>query len=102
MINMEPTIFLIKDYVSASPDLAAAGKAVSDDARSIIDKGGIIIFDMKGQDAVSTVFLNTSFGFLIDEYGMERVRKSFRFHNILRSQGERIRKYFNDYIAVAQ
>lgn len=94
---MDTITLMIKDYVASAKDMAVAGKAVSDDARPILDNGGIIIFDMNGLQSVSTVFLNTSFGYLIDEYGLEKVKNSFKFHNILRSQGERIRKYFEDY-----
>lgn len=94
---MATITFLIKDYIDSANDMAVAGKAVSDNAKPILDKGDIVIFDMDGLQSVSTVFLNTSFGYLIDEYGLEKVKKSFKFHNILRSQGERIRKYFEDY-----
>lgn len=96
-VRMNEINFLIKNYLDSVKDMALAGKAVSDDAKPIIERGDIIIFDMTGQQSVSTVFLNASFGFLIDEYGLEKIKKSFRFHNILRSQAERIKKYFDDY-----
>lgn len=97
---MDSHIFIIKSYFDAASDPAAAGKAVSDDARPIIENGGQIIFDMTGQEAVSTVFLNTSFGFLMEIFGVEKVKQSFRFKNILKSQAERISKYFSYFQSV--
>lgn len=91
---------IIKDYIERFNDYAKAGDAVFSDSRPLIDAEETIVFDMKGLDAVSTVFLNTSFGHLMDVYGIERVKKSFRFSNILRTQAERIKKYFQDYAEV--
>lgn len=95
---MRTQTFFIKSYVDAAPDFAAAGKAFYDDVAPLVADNVKIIFDMTGQEAVSTVFLNTSFGFLIDRFGIEKVRGSFLLKNILRSQAERIRRYFDIYI----
>ena len=93
---------IIKDYFDSYNDFANAGSAVAKDSAVAIERNDSILFDMKGLDAVSTVFLNTSFGYLMDKYGIDRVRKSFRFSNILRSQAERIKKYFSDYAEIHQ
>lgn len=93
---------IVKQYIDAYNDYAKAGDAVCDFAAAAIDSNDMLQFDMTGQDAVSTVFLNTSFGHLIDRFGIERVKRSFRFSNILRSQMDRIRKYFDDYQATYQ
>ncbi len=90
----------IKDYIVKFNDYAKAGDAVFFDSCPLIDTGETIVFDMTGLDGVSTVFLNTSFGHLMDVYGIERVKKSFKFTNILRTQAERIKKYFQDYAEV--
>lgn len=92
---------IIKDYIDRYNDYSKAGDALYSDAFPLIAQGEVIGFDMKGLDSVSTVFLNASFGHLIDAYGIDRVRKSFRFMNILRSQIDRIRKYFNDYTEIS-
>lgn len=89
--------FMIKEYIDLHQDYANAGRAVFEKALPLIDKGEQIIFDMQGLDGVSTVFLNTSFGQLIDVYGIDRVKRAFKFTNLLRSQAERIKKYFHDY-----
>ena len=90
-------VLKVKGYIDKYQDYAKAGDAVFADACPMIVKNEMIAFDMSGLDGVSTVFLNTSFGQLIDMYGIERVKRSFKFSNILRSQAERIRKYFSDY-----
>ncbi len=95
------TTFIIKDYIDRYNDYSKAGDAFYSDASPMIAQGSVIGFDMKGLDAVSTVFLNASFGHLIDEFGIERVKKSLKFSNLLRSQAERIKKYFIDYNALA-
>lgn len=74
-----------------------SGNIVFFEAKDIVSDGGIIIIDMNKVDSVPTNFLNTSIGALIDLYGIEKTKKSLRFSNILKSQVERIRKYFNDY-----
>ncbi len=88
---------VIKDFFDIYQDAAKAGAAVAKVAADAINLNDVILFDMEGQDAVSTVFLNASFGYLFDMYGIDRVKKSFRFSHILRSQVERIKKYFSDY-----
>lgn len=87
----------IKDYYDLHKDYAKAGDAIYVAAVPLITKGETILFDMKGLDAVSTVFLNMSFGQLMDRFGVDKVKGSFRFSNVLKSQAERIRKYFRDY-----
>ncbi len=88
---------LVKQYIDQYGDYAQSGNAVFDFASSAISKGETLKFDMSGQDSVSTVFLNASFGKLIDTFGIEKVKRSFIFTNLLRSQVDRIRKYFDDY-----
>ena len=67
-----------------------------------IESNHKIVFDMKGIDAVSTVFLNAFFGQLIDKYGKGREKSSFKFSGLLKSQFDRIRKYFVDYAALLE
>lgn len=88
---------IFKDYIDKYNDYSKAGNAFFSVVSPLIAQDEIIRFDMKDLDSVSTVFLNASFGQLIDLYGIERVKKSFRFANILRTQIERIKKYFTDY-----
>lgn len=87
----------VKQYIDQFGDFSRSGNAVFDFASSAIQNGDTLMFDMSGQDSVSTVFLNASFGKLIDAFGIDMVKSSFKFSNMLRSQMERIRKYFDDY-----
>lgn len=88
---------LVKQYIDQYGDYSQSGSAVYDFASAAISKGDTLRFDMSGQDSVSTVFLNASFGKLIDTFGIDKVKRSFVFVNLLRSQIDRIRKYFDDY-----
>ena len=90
----------IKDYIDKYNDYARAGNAACSDVCDKIDANQTIVFDMKGIDAVSTVFLNAFFGQLIDKYGIERIKGAFKFSGLLKSQFERIKKYFVDYAAL--
>jgi len=78
-------------------DYANGGTVVYDIAQSAIANNDIIVIDMQNVDSVPTVFMNTSFGKLMDIFGVDRIKKSFRFKNILKTQVERISKYFSDY-----
>ena len=94
---MDNNVLRVKDFCDRHNDYAAAGNEIFNISRPMIEKGESIVFDMIGIDSVSTVFLNTSFGHLIDVFGLVRVKQSFKFTHILRSQIERIKKYFSDY-----
>lgn len=74
-----------------------SGSIVFDVAKDVVSRDEIITIDMANVESVPTNFLNTSLGALMDIYGVEKTKKSFRFKNILRTQVERISKYFNDY-----
>lgn len=87
----------VKDICEKYNDFSRSGKEIFLISKPLIEKDETIVFNMKGLDSVSTVFLNASFGNLIDIFGLEKVKHSFRFTNILRSQVERIKKYFSDY-----
>lgn len=94
---METYTFKIKDYLERAGNSRAAGDAVFKDARPIIERGGSIIMDLEGVIGLSSVFMNPCFGFLMDIFGVERVKESFKFRHVLKTQGELIRNYFNYY-----
>ncbi|MDH6309330.1 hypothetical protein M2451_002784 [Dysgonomonas sp. PFB1-18] len=78
-------------------DYRESGKAVLNKAVEAIDENELVVIDMDKVDSVPTIFMNASFGPLIDKYGVDRIKKSLRFRNVLKSQVERISKYFSDY-----
>jgi hypothetical protein len=91
------TISLYNILEKQNHSYADSGSIVFDIAKNAIQKREIVIIDMDGVDSVPTNFMNTSFGALINIFGIENTKKSFKFRNILKSQIDRISKYFNDY-----
>ena len=90
------TTILLSDILNNN-DYANGGTVVYDIAQMAISNNDIIVIDMQNVDSFPTVFMNTSFGKLMDNFGVDRTKKSFRFKNILKTQVERISKYFSDY-----
>lgn len=68
--------------------------------REVIQNNDTLQIDMKGVDSIPTMFMNTSFGKIMSEYGVERLKKAMIFRNISKVQIERIGKYFKDYVEV--
>ena len=61
-----------------------------------------IIIDMKDVISIPTMFMNTSFGSILDEFSMEDLKGTISFKNISKSQIERIQKYLSDYNQLKQ
>ena len=78
-------------------DYAESGRIVFKIALDAIHDDNKVIIDMEKADSVPTSFMNTSFGELIRLYGVDQTKNLFVFNHILKSQIERIHKYFNDY-----
>ena len=93
---------ILLQSILENKDYADAGTAVYEIAKTAVSNQEVVILDMKGVDSVPTIFMNTSFGKLIDEFGIEETKKSFKFRNILKTQVERIIKYFKDSETVNQ
>lgn len=74
-----------------------AGNIIFNDIKKSIINQDEIILDMSEVLSVPTMFLNTSFGAIIDEFGSQKLKESIRFRNITKSQVERIQKYIIDY-----
>lgn len=56
--------------------------------------------DMSGVDSIPTMFMTTSLGAIMKEYGVERLKKTLIFNHITKVQIEKISKYINDYAEV--
>lgn len=80
-----------------SHNYVESGNIVFGVAMDVVSRDEIITIDMANVESVPTNFLNTSLGALMDIYGVDKIKKSFRFKNILKTQVDRIVKYFNDY-----
>lgn len=68
--------------------------------KDAITVNDIVSIDMEDVDSFPTMFMNTSFGNLITLFGLDKTKQSLSFKNIKKSQVERIRKYFNDYVSL--
>ncbi len=88
---------LVKNIIKETQDYAKSGTLVYNIAKEAINEAMEVILDLEGVDSVPTIFLNTSFGALMDEYGVLTIKQLFRFRNIKQTQIERIRKYYYDY-----
>lgn len=58
-----------------------------------IGKGSLIKLSLEGATPMSSSFLNSSFGDLVDQFGIDKVKSSIRLINYQRSEAERIQKY---------
>lgn len=77
-----------------------AGQVLCGIIRNSIDVGDKVQIDMQGVDSLPTMFMNTSFGRIMDEYGLLKLTGTLIFRNITKVQIERIRKYLTDYSEV--
>lgn len=77
-----------------------AGTDFGNILREVIIINDKLQIDMKGVDSIPTMFMNTSFGKIMSEYGVDRLKKAMVFRNISKVQIERIGKYFKDYAEV--
>ncbi|MCM1517623.1 MAG: STAS-like domain-containing protein [Pseudoflavonifractor sp.] len=63
-------------------------------ARPIIEADGIVRMDLTDVASLPTLFMNMSFGKLINDFGKARVMQALKFYSITKVQLERIKKYF--------
>lgn len=92
---------LIAEILDKEQSYVKAGEVLGEMTREAISSGcRFVRIDMKGVDSFPTTFMNTSFGYLIDDWGIQKTKSVFVFDNILKSQMERIRKYFKDYESI--
>lgn len=92
--------FRIQDFIDSNDNLSDAGKALFFAVSPLLNKEDKIILDFSGNMGIPTLFLNTSIGDLIDEFGIDKIKKAFKYINIQPSQAERIQKYFKDYESI--
>ena len=87
---------LLKNILAVNTFPDAGEHIFKEIKQSIISRDKVII-DMIDVLTVPTMFLNTSFGAIIDEFGSLKLKESIGFKNITKSQVERIQKYIIDY-----
>ncbi len=58
-----------------------------------IEKNNIVKLSLKDSTPMSSSFMNSSFGELVDKYGLDKFRDHVRLINYTPSHAERIQKY---------
>ena len=87
---------ILKDILAVR-SYPEAGDYIFNDIKDCIINNDKVVFDMSEVMSVPTMFLNTSFGAIIDEFGVQKLKSSISFRNISKTQIDRIQKYINDY-----
>lgn len=72
-----------------------AGYMLYQKAKPMIEAGGVVRMDLTDVTSLPTLFMNMSFGKLINDFGKEKVMASLKFYSITKVQLERIKKYFD-------
>jgi hypothetical protein len=88
---METTIKLM-DHVSGT-STNAEGYSLYIVLAKELAKDTLVKLSFSEATPMSTSFLNSSFGELMDNFGLEAVKKNIRLINFQRTEAERIQKY---------
>ena len=88
---------VLKDIIDSTALLPDAGNLFYIQIMNGVESSGKVIVDMTDVTALPSVFLNVSMGRLIDEWGMDKLKKSISFTMITRQQAERLRDYMVKY-----
>lgn len=87
----------LNDILTTYNDVAAAGNRFYSDIVQNKTNADKITIDMTDVTSLPSIFLNVSFGKIIDDMGVDVVRTMFTFSNITKAQAERLQKYFAAY-----
>lgn len=91
---------VILNEIMANKSYPEAGETFYSVLRDTIMDEDKVQIDMSGVESIPTMFMTTSFGRIMSEYGVEKLKKAMIFRNITKVQIERIGKYMNDYAEV--
>ncbi|MDE5837023.1 MAG: STAS-like domain-containing protein [Paramuribaculum sp.] len=88
---------ILNQIFDTSKDLTDAGTCLYDRIKAQINSNDKAIIDMAGVTSMSSVFMNVSIGRIIDEYGMDVLKKAISFSNITQQQAKRLTEYLERY-----
>lgn len=91
-----PHTLSIVDVVHGTSSNADGDKLFATVA-SFVRAGQIVRLSLKGVTPMSTSFLNSSFGELIDEFGLDAVRSQVKLVEYVPSQAMRIKEYIDTF-----
>lgn len=80
-------------------DLTVSGSILYNELKSRIADGRKVVVDMHDASSLPSIFLNVSFGRIIDEFGVSAISDFVSFAKITRTQAERLQKYIQNYQA---
>lgn len=79
-------------------DLSDAGSALYNIIQPQVEASEHVTIDMENVTSLPSIFLNVSIGKIIDEFGMEAIKK-LSFIKITKAQADRLQKYLANYNA---
>lgn len=88
---------VLKDILNNTPALPDAGIILYNRIKEASGQFEQVMIDMSSITALPSIFLNTSIGRIIDDYGVDWLKKNISFQNITRQQAERLRDYLVRY-----
>ena len=87
---------IVKDIIT-NTTVNEEGKRLFDVMSDFILKGDSVILSLSDLEPMSSSFMNSSFGALIDKYGKQTFKKKVRFTNYRPAYAEKIVNYINLY-----
>ncbi len=88
---------VLKDIMDSSTLLPEAGNLFYSQVVKGMENSEKVIVVMSGVTALPSVFLNVSIGRLIDEWGVDKLKKTMVFTMITKQQALRLRDYMVKY-----
>lgn len=99
MIASPMKTIILNDILTKNNNIADAGASLYALLKSTVDNNETVVIDMEDATSLPSIFLNVSFGRLIDEFGPGVIHDWVSFTKITKSQAERLRQYIHNYKA---
>lgn len=86
----------LKNIMNSTELLPEAGTSFYNELVSVLSEHNKVVIDMSEVTSMPSVFLNVSIGRIIDDYGMEALKK-LSFTMITKQQASRLMEYIEKY-----
>lgn len=84
--------------LSENPDLTNAGTIFYNCIKEYLRSSEKVVVDMENVTALPSIFLNVSIGKIIEESGIEKLKRSVSFTKINKAQALRLQEYLQKFI----
>lgn len=91
---------LLKNIIDSKPQLQDAGDDFYVRINDCLDMNENVVVDMSDVTSLPSIFLNVSIGRVIDDRGVDVLKRSISFVKITKQQAERLKEYLNRYNSV--